>query len=240
MKRSGSSPFYKPAAKRPRVSPKKASVAKTVRATMRRMATKNTLITSNVETSVVSNGVGAITNFVDCSTITDGNTPADRTSGTVSLEKLRCRGRFFGPVAASVPMVVRMVVGYIKNQTAPGPTFPMFESSTGGGAAQTFNDVAVFQSLLMDFPLNSRDFTLLTERVFTLGTSPVDGKNIYNYDFTLPLRSRKIHYEGNTEGPGKQDLQLVVAAWCADPSNDTTLVGCEWTGCNQLWFTDKI
>lgn len=239
MKRSASSPFYKPA-KRARVAPKKASVAKTVRATMRRMATKNSLITANSETVLSTATPGAINSFVDCSTITDGATPADRSSGVVSLEKLRLRGHFFGANAGTYPIPVRMVVGYIKNQTAPGPTFPMFESTNGGGAAQTFNDLAPSQLLLIDYPLNSRDFTVLSERVVTIGAASTDGKNLYNYDFTIPLKGRKIHYEGNTEGPGKQDLQLVVAAWIADPSNDGTVITVEWTSCNQLWFTDKI
>lgn len=242
MKRSASSPFYKPA-KRARVAPKKATnVAKTVRATMRRMSTKKCLITTLSEIAVGTAAPGAITNFVYPSAIEDGSTPANRTSARVSLDRLRMSGHFHLTTAGPLTdgLMVRMVVGYIRNQTAGSPTFPMFESLDGGGAARTFNDVAVGQSLLMTTPLNSRDFTTLSDRVITLGTSSNNAKNLYHYDVTIPLRGRKIHYEGNTEGPGKQDYDLVVAAWVADPTNDARNVACEWTCSNLLYFTDAI
>lgn len=242
MKRSASSPFYKPA-KRARVAPKKAAnVAKTVRATMRRMSTKKCRITTVSEVAVGTAAAGALTNFVYPSAIEDGSTPANRTSARVSLDRLRMSGHFHlttSPEQAD-GLMVRMVVGYIRNQTAGSPTFPMFESVDGGGAARTFADVAPGQTLLITTPLNSRDFTTLSDRVITLGTSPGDAKNMYHYDVTIPLRGRKIHYEGNTEGPGKQDYDLVIAAWVADPSNDGRNLACEWTCSNQLFFTDAI
>jgi len=240
MKRSASSPFYKPA-KRARIAPKKASnVAKTVRATMRRMATKNRIITQHSEVAVQSTAPGAITNFIDCSTIPDSVTPAGRTSGVVSLDKIRVRGHFYLLGGQPAPVPVRLVVGYIRNQVAPGPTFTMFESADGAGAARTFTDVALGQSLLFETPLNPTDFTVLYDKNYIVGSAPDDGRNFVPYDITLPLKGRKIHFQGNTEGPGNQDLQLVVVAWTADPGNDSTAVGVEWTGVSQLWYTDKI
>jgi len=239
MKRSASSPFYKPA-KRARVAPKKASMAKTVRATMRRMATKNRIITQQSEVAVVSTAPGAASNFIQCSTITDSVSPAGRTSGTVSLEKFRSRGHFYLPSTASIPVPVRVVIGYIRNQATPSPSFTMFESADGAGAARTFTEVAVGQSLILETPINAADFTVLYDKTYIVGGSSDDGRNFVQYDVNLPLRGRKIHYEGNTEGPGKQDLELVVVAWCADPGNDAAAIGVEWTGVNQLWYTDKI
>jgi len=240
MKRSASSPFYKPA-KRARVAPKKATnVAKTVRATMRRMSTKKCRISTISEVAVGTASAGAITNFIYPSAIEDGSLPSNRTSARVSLDKLRMSGHFHLTTGQTDGMLVRMVVGYIRNQTAGSPTFPMFESLDGGGAARTFADVAPGQSLLITTPLNSRDFTTLVDKVITLGTSPDDSKNLYHYDITVPLKGRKIHYEGNTEGPGKQDYDLVVAAWVADPTNEGGVIAVEWTCCNSLFFTDAI
>jgi len=239
MKRSGSSPFYKPA-KRARIAPKKASMAKTVRATMRRMATKNRLITQQSEVAVVSSAPGAASNFIQCSTITDSVSPAGRTSGTVSLEKFRAKGHFFLPDGQASCVPVRLVVGYIKNQVAPNASFTMFESADGAGAARTFTDVSAGQSLILETPINTVDFTPLYDKTYTVGTAAADGKNLVFYDITLPLRGRKIHYQGNTEGPANQDLELVIVAWCADPANDANAVGIEWTGVNQLWYTDKM
>jgi len=240
MKRSASSPFYKPA-KRARVAPKKAgNVAKTVRATMRRMSTKKCRISTISEIAVSTASAGAITNWIYPSAIEDGSTPANRTSARVSLDKLRMSGHFYYPANSTQPILVRMVVGYIRNQTAGSPTFPMFESLDGGGAARTIADVAPGQSLLVTTPLNSRDFTTLSDRVITLGQSGNDAKNMYHYEVTIPLKGRKIHYEGNTEGPGKQDYDLVVAAWVADPTNEGGVLAVEWTCCNSLFFTDAI
>lgn len=239
MKRSASSPFYKPA-KKARVAPKQAtSVARTVRATIRRMATKNSLISTVVEAAVNTNAPGAVGNFQDCSVIIDGVRPSDRSTATVSLQKLRCRGHIIGQGAAAHPALVRLVVGYVKNQAALGPDFPLFESAVGGTASRSFNDIGQ-SSMLITHPLNTRDFTMLAERVVTIGTSAADGKNIYSYDFTLPLKGRKIHFEGNTEGAGNQDINLVIGVWAADPSNDLNATPLEWSGCHQLWFTDRV
>jgi len=240
MKRSGSSPFYKPAAKRARVAPKKASMAKTVRSTIRRMATKNKLNTQHSETVISSAAPGAITNFIDCSSITDAVFPAGRSSRTVSLDKIRCRGHFYLAPESLNSVPVRLVVGYVKNQAALAPSFTMFESADGGGAARSFTDLIPAQSLILETPINTVDFTPLYQKLYTVGTSATDARNFVNYDFTIPLKGRKINFQGNTEGPGNQDLQLVVVAWTADPGNDSTLVGCEWTGVYQLWYTDKI
>lgn len=238
MKRAGAPLRSTPYAKRTKVGPKRASVAKTVRSTIRRMATKNVLITTQNEIVLDSSAPGAITSWTDTTAVIDGVRPSDRTTATISLDKIRCRGQFVGPPNGTYALPIRMVVGYIKNQVAPSPTFKLFESLYGEGAARDFTQVLGMDN--QSTPLNSRDFTVLVDRNLVLGSSGADGKNVYSYDFTLPLKGRKVHFEGNTEGPGNQDLNLVIAAWIADPQDDATVLSCEWHGCNSLTYTDKI
>ena len=241
VKRNLSADFYAVRPKRSRTGyarkgTSKAYISKVARTAVIRMAEKKRLLTQQDEVSLST--VTQVNNWTNISDVAPNTGPSARIGAEILLHSVRCRGILHNN--ASGTNLVRMVVGYIKDQTAPTNISDLFLSSTGSAANVAAGDAAVAGLNAMYQPLHSNKITLLYDRVVKVGaTGSVDGAQVVPYDFRINLRNKKIKFEGNTTGAGNTEHQLYIGAWATEGADDTGLgTAVEWSGVQDLLYTD--
>lgn len=207
----------------------KASVRKTAKEVVYRMAEKKRVNSTAQEQSI--NSISQGDTWVALSNISQGSAAYERVGKEVTLKKLRFKGQLFNN--AGVTMMVRQVVGYFLDQGTPGVGTEMFEQSTRGSGAVTFSALkgAVQEPLASHLLLNRAKFIPVIDKVYKLGaTAAVEGGNAVLFDHSVNLKDRKIRYEQSATGTNNQDIQLYAGCWCIEANADlTTGLAVEWT-----------
>jgi len=209
-------------------------VRKTAKSVVIRMAEKKRH-SVEVQERVLSTLVpGATADWIDLSTITDGIQRNARVGSEVTLTSVQLSGQVHNNAAGV--KIVRFLVGYVTDQTAPTSLFELFDAETAGGTAAPTDN----QNLVLYRKVNKVKFQVLHDRLIKLGgVNSADGTNTVVYKKSINLKMKKIHFEGVSEGTANQDKRLYAIMLCQKSNNDeSTGSDIEWTQVSYLNYLD--
>lgn len=185
--------------------------------------------------------VGAGGNWLHVTNLTQASSDASRVGRSITLDSVRVRGVLNSNNSINNTLV-RMVIGYFNDFTAPSSSTPLFEGSGGYQAAQTFGVSGTSNGLNCIYqPLSSQHFTCISDRVFTISvTGSLDAGNVKYFDVTKSLRGTKIQFDGASVGSGTNLKKALYVGWWAAEAADDTGVGStvEISAAALLKYTD--
>lgn len=213
----------------------RAYIAKTTRQVVLRMAEKKVAYTTVTESAVNSALIGD--NFVALSNISQGTGHSSRVGREVHLDSLSLRSVLHNNATGT--HLVRIVIGYVQDQSIPASTFDIFDGGFRNQAPVSLSTIGGGDGITaMNLTINPVKFKTIYDRVHKLGSSSADGANVKNFSIKKKL-NKKIKFEGATEGALNQDKQLYIGAWTAEGGNDTAAgTSVEWSFCAAVRYTD--
>lgn len=217
-KRKASSPGRMAgSAKRTRSTPAK-TIGKIARDVVLRMAEKKVYRRELTELAVSSATLG--NQWHTLSDVLPGTGWGERTGKEIRLNRLDIKGIAHNNSTGT--HIVRMIVGYFKDQGTPDTTTELFESGTASGGPLTSVGIGGGSGIRATLlPINKAKFTVLSDQLIKLGAlASVDGHNVKTFSVRKALAGTKITFEGPTTGPNNQDKHLWIGFWTAEGAND--------------------
>jgi len=210
-----------------------AYVRKTAKAVVTRMAEKKTHLSVTAERSLSTLTPGASADWLDLSAVPSGDNFYQRDGRQITCQRLEMKGHMINN--GSQVTLARMVVGWVKNQTAVSNTLEIFESATPAGTAAGVDQLEVLYRRF-----NKTTFSPIFDKVYTLGaTNNTNGDSVATFNVNIALRGKKINFEGTGVAAGDQDYKLYAIIF-AKRADDDDISGnvVEWTCYSNLDFLD--
>lgn len=205
----------------------KPAIAKAVRSTVARMAEKKALYNSVTEVSVSSSSLGS--NWYPLSAIPQGVGHGERVGRQIKLDSLKINQVFKNNSTGT--HLVRILVGYIKDQSTMGTGTELFENLLSAAPTTPLGIGGGNGMLALVSPINKAKFTVLYDKVITVGAAAsVDGADTRQLITNHKLKGALINFEASTSGAANQDRSLYIGAFTVESGNDTAGgTSVEWT-----------
>lgn len=217
-----------------KTSAAKKAVSKIARQAIIKMAEKKRHSVEFQEKVLFTLTPGATADWADLSTIVDFYSRNGRIGAEVTTTSVQLMGQLHNN--ATGVKIVRFLVGWIKDQSAPTSLFELFDIDTGTGTAAPADNT----NLVLFRKTNKAKFQVLHDSIIKLGgVNTADGTNTVTYKKSINLGMKKIHFEGITEGTSNQDKRLYAIMLCQKANNDeSTGSDIEWTQVSYLNYLD--
>lgn len=212
-----------------------AYVRKTAKQVVTRMAEKKRLSVVFNEKALSTLAPGSSGDYVEMTNIAVGTQRNQRVGQQITLKSLELSGQLHNN--ATPVKVVRMLVGYVTNQSTPLTSFEIFEDD---GTAAWTSGPSSNTTLMLYRKINPVKFTVIKDKLFRVGgINGGDSSNTQIYKMRIPLKEKKINFEGDNAASQNQDKRLFVLM-LAQRADDDEATGSvvEWTQVATLNYLD--